>query len=163
VRRIAAITAVILVGVLAGGLTAFADTGMGTPKRVLRPVFSGYYDGHKDLYLSTDVSNKAQAAMMHINYAPALAKALPMMATPEIYIVHGAAAKGQIVVFGSEPGEPDYNPIWHEVIVTWKQGVTPELLVKDDQIKDLAKQGMLTAQHTPIQLNCPIIKVTTAR
>ena len=49
------------------------------------------------------------------------------------------AAKGQLSVFGSEPGESDYNPLWEEFFVTWKPGVTPVLLVKDDQVKSLAK------------------------
>jgi hypothetical protein len=161
--RIALATTALALALVAAAAAPAHNSGMGPPRKALRPVFAGYYDGHKDLYLNTDVSDKAQAAEMHINYAPMLAKRLPMMATPEIYIVQGKAAAGQLVVFGSEPGEPNYNPIWHEVIVTWKAAATPQLLVKDDQIKDLAKQGMLTMRHTHIQLNCPIIHVGTAK
>ena len=62
-------------------------------------------------------------------------------------------------MFGSEPGEDDYSPLWQEITVTWKPGVTPVLLTKDDQVKDLASKGMLTLSPTPIVLNCPIVKV----
>ena len=71
----------------------------------------------------------------------------------------GRAARGQLAVFSSEPGEPTYTPLWHEVYVAFKPGVTPVLLVKDDQISDLAKKGMLSTRDTGIMLNCPIIKV----
>ena len=47
-------------------------------------------------------------------------------------------------MFGSEPGEDDYNPLWEEIAVTWKAGVTPVLLLRDDQIDALQKAGKLT-------------------
>ena len=64
-------------------------------------------------------------------------------------------------MFGSEPGETDYNPLWEELIVTWKPGVTPVLLVKDDQIDGLAKQGKLTVKDVHVVINAPITKVGT--
>src|SRR5437773_5930575 len=82
---------------------------MGPAKTISRPAFQGYYDGHKDTYLNTDVSDKADAKAMHINYAPAL-KTVPLKAAPEIYLVQGKAAAGQLAVFGSQPGEPNYSP-----------------------------------------------------
>jgi len=41
-------------------LTAYAAGGpmMGPSTHVSRPAFHGYYDGHKVIYLNTDVSNK---------------------------------------------------------------------------------------------------------
>ena len=78
---------------------------------------------------------------------------------PPQYFVRGTAAKEQLSVFGSEPGEPDYNPLWEEFFVTWKPGVTPVLLVKDDQIKSLAKAKKLTLTDAHIVLNAPITKV----
>ena len=62
------------------------------------------------------------------------------------------------MVFGSEPGESDYSPLWQEVNVRWNAGVTPVLLVKDDQIKELASKGELTIDPTQVVLNCPIVK-----
>ena len=129
-----------------------------TAKTITLPVTYGYYDGHVDTMLSTDVSNKAQATALHINYAAAMLTR-PAKTFPALYRVSGTAAPNQPQVFGSEPGEDDYSPLWQEITVTWKPGVTPVLLTKDDQVKDLASKGMLTLSPTPIVLNCPIVKV----
>jgi plastocyanin len=130
--------------------------GLGLSSR--QTAWLGYYDGHKDTYLSTDVSNKGQAMAMHINFAPALRRT-PMGATPPIYLVKGRSTGNQLAVFGSQPGETDYSPLWREIIVQWKPNVKPVLLKQDNQILKLAKKGKLTLRHTNIVLNCPIIKV----
>jgi hypothetical protein len=131
---------------------------MGPKITVKRPAFQGYYDGHKDTYLNTDVSNKAEAKAMHINYAPGL-KSVPLRSAPEIYLVEGKAAAGQLAVFGSEPGEASYSPIWKETILTWKASATPVLITSDTQIDRLEKRSLLIERSTAIRLNCPIIKV----
>src|SRR5260370_1287799 len=110
-----------------------------TATTVTLPVTYGFYDGHVDTMLSTDVSNKAQASALHINYSIALITQ-PAKDYPCLYQVSGPAAPNQPQVFGSEPGKADYSPLWQEVTVSWKSGVTPVLLVKDDQIKALAAQ-----------------------
>jgi hypothetical protein len=83
---------------------------------------------------------------MHINYSPAL-KAVPLTTTPAMYMVVGRSAPNQLAVFGS--GESNYSPIWQEVFVHWKAGVTPVLLVEDDQVKELATKGKLTLKMSP--------------
>lgn len=153
-------TAILVAFLLAATATAaFAAGGLpnvGTPTKQPEPVYKGYYDQHVDTYLITDVSDKAQAQALHVNYAPALKgiKGLPLE-----YFVKGRAAQGQLTVFGSEPGGSDYNPLWEEVWVTWNPGVTPVLLGKDDQITSLAKQGKLTTADAHVVLNAPILKV----
>ena len=122
------------------------------------PTYLGYYDGHKDTYLVTDVSSKAQAKAMHVNFSAAIGK---VKGAPAQYFIQGKAVKGQIAVFGSEPGESNYNPLWEELIVTWKPGVTPVLLVRDDQINGLAKQGKLTVTDAHVVINAPITNVGT--
>ncbi|HXY80759.1 MAG TPA: hypothetical protein VEH55_05275 [Gaiellaceae bacterium] len=119
-------------------------------------VYRGYYDGHKDVYVVTDTSSKSQATAMGINYSPALGT---VKGAPFQYFISGPAAPGQLAVFGSEPGETDYNPLWEELFVTWKPGVKPVLLVQDDQINALAKQHKLTVTDAHIVLNAPILKV----
>ena len=131
---------------------------MGPTTAIKRPAFHGYYDGHKDIYLNTDVSDKAEAKAMRINYAPVL-KSVPLKTAPEMYLVQGKAAAGQLAVFGSEPGEPTYSPIWKETILTWKASATPVLITSDTQVDKLEKKGMLTERATSTRLNCPIIKV----
>jgi hypothetical protein len=131
---------------------------MGPSSTVKRPGFHGYYDDHKDTYLNTDVSSKADAKAMHVNYAPVL-KTVPLKSAPEIYLVEGKAASGQLAVFGSEPGEASYSPVWKETILTWKSSAKPVLIKSDTQVDALEKKGGLTERSTSIRLNCPIIKV----
>ena len=119
-------------------------------------VYQGLYDAHKDSYVITDVSSKSQAAALHINYSAELGavKGLPLQ-----YFIKGPAAAGQIAVFGSEPGEKDYNPLWQEAWVSWKSGVTPTLLTSDNNILAMQKAGKLTLTTTSIVLNAPILHV----
>ena len=147
--------------VLVAAGAAVASSGqelpnIGTPTMATQHVYTGYYDHHLDSYLLTDVSNKSQASAMHINYSKEIGtvKGLPLQ-----YFVKGRAAKGQLTVFGSEPGEPDYNPLWEEIWVTWKPGVKPVLLGRDDQINSLVKAGKLTMKDAHIVLNAPILAV----
>jgi hypothetical protein len=148
---IAAIAATTAVAATAGGLP-----NIGTPSMTAQPVYKGFYDKHIDTYLITDVSAKSQAKAMHINYSAGLKV---VKGLPDQYFVKGRAAAGQLTIFGSEPGESDYNPLWEEIWVTWKAGVKPVLLGRDDQIKTLAKEGKLTMTDAHIVLNAPILKV----
>ncbi len=153
------VLALAILSVAAGAYAALAGGPiMGPSSTISRPAFHGYYDGHKDTYLNTDVSDKADATAMHINYAPVL-KAVPLASAPEMYLVQGKAAAGQLAVFGSQPGEASYSPIWKETILTWKASATPVLITSDTQINQLEKKGVLTERATSIRLNCPIIKV----
>ena len=155
-----ALVAVCVLFVVAAAASA-AATGAGS--LLLGPSFStqqktfrGYYDGHKDAYLITDVSSKAQAASLRVNYSAALGG---FKGAPAQFFVKGRAAAGQLAVFGSEPGESDYNPLWEELFVTWKPGVKPVLLVSDDQINAMAKAHKLTVRDAHIVLNAPITRV----
>jgi len=133
-----------------------AGPAMGPVSKITRPAFHGYYDGHEDTYLNTDVSSKTEAAAMHINYS---ARVGTVKGLPEIYLVQGRAARGQLAVFGSEPGEKDYSPLWAETILTWKATATPVLIRSDTQIDKIEKTGQLTERDAHVVLNCPIIKV----
>jgi len=140
--------------------TAAASSGglpnIGKPTPTKEPVYKGFYDHHIDTYLITDVSSKSQAKAMHVNYS---AELKGLKGLPEQYFIRGRAAKGQLTIFGSQPGESDYNPLWEEVWVTWKKGVKPVLVGQDDQIDSLEKQGKMTEQDAHIVLNAPILKV----
>jgi hypothetical protein len=129
---------------------------MGSAKPIKQPSFQGYYDGHKDTYLSTDISSRAEARAMHINYSASIGK---VKGLPEIYLVQGRAAPGQLAVFGSEPGETDYSPLWAETILTWKAGSKPVIITSDNQVNKLEKTSGLTERPGNVVLNCPIIKV----
>lgn len=150
-----AITAAL--GVTAVALAKGGPGMMGPESRTSVPSFLGYYDGHKDTFLAPDTSSRTEARMDRINFSSKLAASLK--SSEEIYLFSGKAATGQLPVFSSEPGEKTYTPLWHEEIVTWKQGVTPKLVVRDDQVDELKKKGLLTVRETSTVLNCPIIKV----
>jgi hypothetical protein len=148
--------AVASIAVASGYAATSGGLRLGAGFHLRRLAYKGYYDGHKDTYLVTDVSSKSQAKALRINYSPELKK---FHGAPAQYFIKGKAARRQLAVFGSEPGESDYNPLWEEVYVTWKPGETPVLLVKDDQVKALAKAGKVTLRDAHIVLNAPITKV----
>lgn len=152
----AALAATAIAAITTAAYAAGVSLRLGPASHTEQPTYQGYYDGHKDAYLVTDVSNKAQATSLHANFSAPLAK---VAGAPAQYFVQGRAATGQLAVFGSEPGEDDYNPLWEEFFVSWKAGAKAVLLVKDDQIKALAKSGKLTLEDAHIVLNAPITKV----
>ena len=158
-RRIALI--LIGFGIVAAlaGIAAAAGGGLpniGKPSMKAQAVFKGYYDGHIDTYVMTDVSSKSQAKALHVNYS---AELKGVKGAPRQFFVKGSAAKGQLTVFGSEPGESDYNPLWEDVWLTWKKGVKPVLIGQDDQVDALEKKGKLTEKDAHIVLNAPILTV----
>ena len=148
--------ALVTIATAAAAYAAGGPMMMGPSHRISQPSFVGYYDGHKDTYLSTDISSKAEAKMMHINYSAQIGT---VKGLPEIYLVQGRAAPGQLAVFGSEPGEKDYSPLWAETILTWKAGSKPVLITSDNQVNKLEKTSGLTERPGNVVLNCPIIKV----
>lgn len=154
--RLTAGIVVAAAAILTGSASAAAPLMLGPSSQKQLPVYQGYYDGHKDGYVITDISNRAQARTLHVNFAPVLKGA---KAAPEQYFVSGRAAAGQLAVFASEPGEASYNPLWDEILVKWKAGVKPVLLTSDTQIEGLAKKHMLTMVDPHIVLNAPITSV----
>jgi hypothetical protein len=152
------LTAAALLGGAALVVSAYAAGGpmMGSATPIKQASFQGYYDGHKDTYLSTDISSKAEAKAMHINYSASIGK---VKGLPEIYLVEGRSASGQLAVFGSQPGEPDYSPLWAETILTWKAGSKPVLITSDNQVNKLEKTSGLSERSGNVVLNCPIVKV----
>ena len=113
-NKLLATAAVAVISIVATTTTAVPSRlSLGPAVKTKTATYFGYYDGHKDAYLVTDVSSKAQAKAMHINYSAPLAT---IKAAPPQYFIQGKAAAGQIAVFGSEPGESDYNPLWEELI-----------------------------------------------
>ena len=150
---VAGVVVVATAGVVAAALSA--GPIMGPATKISRPAFHGFYDGHKVTYLNTDVSSKADAMAMHINYSASIGR---VKGLPEIYLVQGHAAAGQLAIFGSEPGETNYSPLWSETILTWKAGAKPTLITSDSQINKIEKTGRLTERDAHVVLNCPIIK-----
>ena len=154
--RLTAVAAALAAVLFVASASASSPLLLGPASHKGFSVYQGYYDSHKDGYLITDVSSKAQATALHVNFSPLLKGA---KGAPSQYFVMGRAAAGQLAVFGSEPGDPSYNPLWDEVFVTWKAGVTPVLLTSDNQINALAAKHQLTMTDPHIVLNAPISSV----
>jgi hypothetical protein len=158
-RRFVVLTVAVVLAAAAVA-SAVAATGgalpLGSASHVSQKAFRAFYDGHKDTYLITDVSSKSQASVLHVNYSAELAHVKNI---PAQYFVLGRAAPGQLSVFGSEPGEKDYDPLWIELFVTWKPGVKAVMLTSDNQINALAKAHKLTVKDAHIVLNAPVIAV----
>jgi hypothetical protein len=158
-QRKTVVVAAVVVCVSAVAAGAYATGGpmmMGPTHTIQQKAFKGYYDGHLDTYLSTDISSKTEAKMMNINFSASIGK---VKGLPEIYLVQGRSAPNQLAVFGSEPGESDYSPLWDETILTWKTGSTPVLITSDNQVDKLEKTSGLTERPGNMVLNCPIVKV----
>jgi hypothetical protein len=153
---IVAAVALCATALAAGASAAGGPMMMGPTQTIRQAAFKGYYDGHLDTYLSTDISRKAEAKMMQINYSASIGA---VKGLPEIYLVQGRSAKGQLAVFGSEPGEADYSPLWAETILTWKPGSKPVLITSDNAVNKLEKTSGLTERPGHVVLNCPIVKV----
>jgi hypothetical protein len=136
---------------------AMNRSGMGPMGRHSMTTWTGYYDGHTVLYLSTDTSSKAEAMRDHINYAPGLAKVLS--STANMYIITNGAYASRGPAFGTEPGESDYTPLWQEVLVTWKNAGKATFLGSDNDVLAAQKAGKVTLKMTGTVLNCPVIKV----
>ena len=140
-----------------GAIAASAAPSLGMSSTVTAHAYTGYYDHHQDTFLALNASTKAAATTLHLTFAPALAKT---QAAPPIYLFQGAAAAGQIPVFGlTEPGKAGYTPLWEEMIVTWKAGVTPTLFKVDDDINAAAKAGKLTVRDAHVVVDAPILTV----
>jgi len=152
----AALVAAAAAALAAAAYAAGGPLLLGPASHARQLTYQGYYDSHKDAYQVTDVSSKSQATALHVNYSAAL---VAVMGAHAQYFVKGRAAAGQLAVFGSEPGEKDYNPLWEERFVTWKPGATLVLLTSDNQINALVKAGKLTNEDAHIVLNAPITKV----
>jgi hypothetical protein len=70
------IAAAVALGAAALAVGAYAAGGpmmMGPTHSIKQTSFKGYYDGHFVTYLSTDISSKAEAKLMHINFAASMA------------------------------------------------------------------------------------------
>jgi len=130
-------------------------------KRVFRatlPVAVGWFNGEPCLYISTDASEPDVAAAFQANYAPALATATSPV---PIYAVTNFA-QGNIVPSAPTPAGPGntsqgYSPLWQVNMVTWNDGVTPQLLRSERDVLAMQMAGNVTVTKTNIIVNCSIV------
>ena len=132
------------------------------------PLTQGFVDGNEVFYISTEASDNDLANHLtnltgfRVAYTPALANT-PPSALATIYAfsngVEGAGPLGfQPNVADSQPGDPEYSPLWRINMVEWEEGVTPRTLVSEEEI--VAAQSLGEVKITPTQLvvNCPFVQ-----
>ncbi|MDE2430190.1 MAG: hypothetical protein KGM99_15820 [Burkholderiales bacterium] len=131
------------------------------------PLLSGWYQGHRVFYISTDMSDQSMSRQTGTNYAPRLANALRATVPGQpsaVDRVYKFAEQAQGSVFASAP-EPvgyrsasnAYTPLWVVYMVNWRAGAETRILHSEEEILDAEEKQLLTLTPTKIIVNCPII------
>ncbi|MBV8604436.1 MAG: hypothetical protein JO224_07105 [Pelomonas sp.] len=128
------------------------------------PLNRAWYDGQEVEYVTTDISNRAMAETLGVNYAPRLADALPgpghVSIVERVYKFPGGEQRS---VFQSAPvpggaanRDDSYSPLWRLVLVRWTQA--PHELRDEEAILAAAERGELRLEITDIVVNCPVTR-----
>jgi len=133
--------------------TAAQMTGNPVPVRI----YTGYYNDTA-VYFSAFETNDANFATTNgLVYAPRLTQ-VNESALPQMIFFNNAAGR-QTVVLQTQPGQPDYNPLWQVVTATWSGATAMPLITNYAQAVQLNQQGSLLVQRTGILFNGPVITV----
>jgi hypothetical protein len=119
--------------------------------------YSGYYNDTAVYFTAFETNDVAFSAANGLVYAPRLnqvnAAPLPQM----IFFMNGVGR--QTVVLQTQPGQPDYNPLWQVVTALWT-GTTPMPLISSfSSALQWAQQGQLLLASTGIIFNGPVFRV----
>lgn len=132
------------------------------------PLTLGFADGNEVFYISTEASDKDLADHLtnltgfRVAYAPALART-PASALATIYAftngIQGSGPLGfQPNVADSQPGDPEYSPLWRINMVEWQEGVTPRELMSEDEIVAAQQAGDVLITPSELVVNCPFVQ-----
>jgi len=132
------------------------------------PLTKGYVGGSEVFYISTEASDESLANHLtefsgfRVAYTPALQKT-PADALAQIYAfengIKGPGPLGfQPNVADSQPGDPNYSPLWAVNIVKWNDGVTPRELKSQVEILEAQTNDELTVTPSGFIVNCPFVQ-----
>ena len=133
------------------------------------PLISGWHDGKRVHYITTDVSDKDIAAKKSANYAPGLASTVPdsplapgqRNALERIYAIanfdQGSVLPSAPVPVGSGNTDKAYSPLWRMFKVTWQTGSSPVTLRSEEEVLAAAERGLVTVVPTDVVVNCPVV------
>jgi hypothetical protein len=135
---------------------------------VTLPLTRGYVNGFDVFYISTEASDKGLADHLtnfthsRVSYAPALGNA-PPQSLGNIYVfasgIKGPGPLGfQANVADSQPGDPEYSPLWRINNVAWKQGVSPREIKSEADILSAQRNGELIVTPSNKVVNCPFVQ-----
>lgn len=132
------------------------------------PLTRGFADGSEVFYISTEASDKGLASHLtnitgfRVVHTPALANT-PASALANIYaFTNGIEGEGplgfQPNVADSQPGDPEYTPLWRIVMVEWQDGATPRELKSEEEILAAQQAGDVVLTVTQTVVNCPFVQ-----
>lgn len=132
------------------------------------PLTKGYVNGSEVFYISTEASDKDLADHLteltgfRVVYTPALQRT-PADALAQIYAFeNGIKGEGplgfQPNVADSQPGDPNYSPLWAVNIVKWNDDITPRELKSQTEILLAQTNDELTVTPSGFVVNCPFVK-----
>lgn len=124
------------------------------------PVIVGWFNGQHVLYISPEASDPA-AGGPQANFSTLLGRSANTSAVVPIYAVTNFK-QGNIIPTAPIPTGPKstslgYSPLWQVNTVTWKSGVTPDVLKSGDDVQSALAGGKVTVTKTNIVVNCPVI------
>jgi hypothetical protein len=132
------------------------------------PLTRGFADGNEVFYISTEASDEGLSSHLtnitgfRVVYTPALANT-PASALANIYAfsngIEGEGPLGfQPNVADSQPGDPEYSPLWRMNMVEWQDGVTPRELTSEGEILAAQQSGEVAITVTEMVVNCPFVQ-----
>jgi hypothetical protein len=143
---------IFVLGALAQPLHAQAPAGSVGVK-----TYTGYYNDTAVYFAAFETSDYAFALVNNIVYSPHLAQINESAVPQMIFFMNGAAR--QSVVLQTEPGHPDYNPLWQVVSAQWVSSDPMPLITSFAAAQQWANQGKLAMQSTGIIFNGPVFLV----
>ena len=156
-----------MLGSLAMGAAAYAGENESehNPRRVVElPIVSGWYAGHRVLYIQTEASDAGVAAQQQVNYVPGLANALdaPAAAVDDIYVVTNFA-QSNILPSAPTPAGPrnasaSYSPLWQVSTVTWANPKIARTLHSEAEVLAAKAASWVTLNKTRIVVNCSVMR-----
>ena len=155
-----------LAGILTGCMPIGADVRTGV---IELPLQSGWFQGQRVFYVTTDTSDAAMASAKGANFVPRLADALPApgagpgarSAIDKIYAIanfeQGNVLPSAPVPAGAANRDLAYSPLWVMVMVTWQPGTLPRELRSEEEVLAAAERGQVRIEPTRIVVNCPVV------
>src|SRR5215471_113192 len=156
----------ILIGVFALAVLTVPSVGAGTSTAVTN---SGFYDHQIIQYEATTVTTSSPQAAQLIAHGNIVFHIVDSSGnTPAVQCAPLLAALPQEAtscnVLNFIPTEVGYaGGAWNLQIFHWKNGATPTLLSKDDDIIAAVNAGQGTLEITPTLVRCPVIDFASLR
>jgi hypothetical protein len=143
---------ILALGTLAQPLHAQAPTDSVGVK-----TYTGYYNNTAVYFAAFETNDLGFAVANHIVYAPHLAQINEAAVPQMIFFMNGTDR--QTVVLQTEPGRPEYSPLWQIVTAQWVSSDPMPLITSFASAQQWGQQGKLAMQSTGIIFDGPVFLV----